>query len=69
MIWANPPDVILYARSSYYYNNMCIIYLFSNIIQILSIVLVFDPENCGKFAFTFHFLTLRHHVFRLRFHA
>ena len=27
MIWANPRDVILYARSSYYYNDMFIIYL------------------------------------------
>ena len=29
MIWANLRDVILYARSSYYY-NMFIIYLFSD---------------------------------------
>ena len=42
MIWANPRDVILYARTSYYYNNMSIIYLSSNIILILSIVLVFE---------------------------
>ena len=27
MIWANPQDLILYPRSSYYY-NMFIIYLF-----------------------------------------
>ena len=34
MIWANPREVILYARSSNYYNNMFIIYLFSDIILI-----------------------------------
>ena len=45
MICANPRDVILYARSSYFYDNMLIIYLFSDIILILKIVLVFNPEK------------------------
>ena len=66
MIWANPPDVILYAKSYYYYNNMFIIYLFSDIILILLIVLVFNPEKLQEtFAITLCFLTLCHHVFRL----
>ena len=47
---------------------MFIIYLFSDIILILLIVLVF---TAGTFAITLRFLTLRlrHYVFRLWFHA
>ena len=41
MIWAIPRDVMLYTRSSYYYNNMFITYLFSDFIN----VLVFNPEK------------------------
>ena len=28
VVWPRPRDVILYARSNYFYNNMFIIYLF-----------------------------------------
>ena len=35
----------MYARSSYSYNNMFITNLLSDIILILSIVLVFNPET------------------------
>ena len=33
MVWPHPRDVILYARSSYYYDNMFIICLFSDILS------------------------------------
>ena len=43
-------------RSICYYNNMFIIYLFSEIFRILSIVLVFNPEKIvGTFALTLSF--------------
>ena len=32
MVWPHPRDVILYARSSYYYDNMFIICPFSDIL-------------------------------------
>ena len=44
MIRANPQDVMLYNRSSNYYNNMFITYLFSDFIN----VLVFNPEKGGN---------------------
>ena len=33
MVWPHPRDVIQYVRSSYYYDNMFIICLFSNILS------------------------------------
>ena len=44
MVWPHPGDVILYARSSYFY-NICLLYTFFDIYLILSIVLVFNPEK------------------------
>ena len=35
MVWPHPRDVILYARSSYYYDNMFIICLFLTFFLIL----------------------------------
>ena len=70
MIWPHPRDVILYTRSSYYYDNMFIICLFSDILS--------DFKTCfgllfrkiaGTFSITLHFLTSRQQVFRLWFHA
>ena len=66
MVWPHPRDVILYARSSNYYDNMFIICLLSDIIS--------DFKTCsrkiaGTFAITLRFLTSRQHVFRLWFHA
>ena len=58
MVWPHPRDVILYARSSYYYDNMFIICLFLIFFLILKPVLVFNPEkNAGTFAITSCFLT------------
>ena len=45
MIWANPREVIQYARTSYYYNNMFIIYLYLTFFLILYIVFVFNLEK------------------------
>ena len=33
MVWPHPQDQILYARSSYYFDNMFIICLFSDILS------------------------------------
>ena len=45
MVWPHPRDMILYARSSYYFDNMFIICLFSEFFLILKPVLVFNPEK------------------------
>ena len=45
MVWPHPRDVIQYARSSYYYDNMFIICLFSDIPPDLNPVLVFNPKK------------------------
>ena len=45
MVWPHPRDVILYARSSYYYDNMFIICLFLIFFLILKPVLVFNLEK------------------------
>ena len=45
MVWPHPRDVILYARTSYYFDNMFIICIFSDILSDLKPVLVFNPEN------------------------
>ena len=44
MVWPHPQDVILYARSSYYY-DMFIICIFSDILSDFKTVLVFNPEK------------------------
>ena len=33
MVWPHPRDVILYARSSYYYDNMLIVCPFSDVLS------------------------------------
>ena len=45
MVWPHPRDVILYARSSYYYENMFIICLYLTFFLILKAVSVFNPEK------------------------
>ena len=46
MVWPHPRDVIQYARSSFYYDNMFIICLFFlTFFLILKPVLVFNPEK------------------------
>ena len=70
MVRPHPRDVILYVRSSYYYDDMFIICLLSDNFLILKPVLVFNPEKiAGTFAITLRFLTSRQHGFRLWFHA
>ena len=45
MVWPYPRDVILYARSSYFYNYMFFYIPFSDIILILFIVVGFSSEK------------------------
>ena len=47
MVWPHPRDVILCARSSYYYDNMFIICLFSDN---LSDFITCSRKNAGTFA-------------------
>ena len=60
MVWPHPRDGILYARSSYYYDYMSIICLFSDI---LSDFKTFSGHKsriiAGTFAITLRFLTSR----------
>ena len=69
MIWPYPQDVILYARISYYNNNMFIIYLFLILFWIYNMFWSLIQKIAGTFAITLRFLTLRHHVYCLWFHA
>ena len=70
MVWPHPLDVIQYARSSYYYDNMFIICLFSDFFSDFKTCLVFNPvKTGGTFAITLRFLASRQHVFRLWFHS
>ena len=70
MVWPHPQDVILYARSSYYYDNMFIICLFSDILSDFKTCFGLESRKiAGTFAITLRFLTSRQHVFRLWFHA
>ena len=63
MVWPHPRDVILYARSSYYYDNMFIICLFSDNLSDFKTCLVFlSRKNAGVFAITLLFLASRHHA-------
>ena len=59
MVWSHPRDVILYARSSYYYDNMFIICLFFS--DILS--------DCGNVCHNVTILDITSTCFRLCFHA
>ena len=57
MVWPHPRDVMLYARSSYYYDNMFIICLFSDFFfLILKPVLVFNPKKCRNVGHNVTFL-------------
>ena len=67
MVWPHPREVILYPRSSYYYDNKFIICLSLTFFLILKPVLVFNPKKLRSL--TLRFLTSRQHVVRLWFHA
>ena len=70
MVWPHPRDVIQYARSSYYYDNMFIKCLFSDMLSDLKICFGLKSRKiAGTFAITLRFLTSRQHVLRLWFHA
>ena len=59
MICANPRDMILYARSSYYYNNMFIICLFPTYFSDFINCFRLYQEKCGNVChyITFHDVT------------
>ena len=70
MVWPHPRDVILYARSSYFYDNMFIICLFSDILTDFKTCFGLSSRTiAGTFAITLRFLPSRQYVFRLWFHA
>ena len=70
MVWPHPRDVILYARSSYYYDNMFIICLFSDILSDFKACFGLKSRKiAGTINITLRFLTSPPHVFRLWFHA
>ena len=47
MVWPHPGDVILYARSSYYYDNMINICFFSDILSDFKACFwSLIPKNC-----------------------
>ena len=56
MLWPHPRDVIMYARSSYYCDNMFIICLFSDILSDFKTCLVLNPEKCGNVCHNVTFL-------------
>ena len=56
MVWPHPPDVILCARSSYYFDNMFIICLFSDILSDFKTCFgLSSRKNVGTFAITLRF--------------
>ena len=68
MVWPYPRDGILYARSSYYYDYMFIICLFSDILSDFKTCFGLKSRKiAGTFAITLRFLTSRQHVFCLWF--
>ena len=57
MVWPHPQDVILYPRSSYYYDNMFInIYLFSDILSDFKMFWSLIPKNCRNVCHNVTFL-------------
>ena len=70
MVWPHPRDVILYARSSYYYDNMFIICLLSDILSDFKTCFGLKSQKiAGTFAITLRFLTSRQRILCLWFHA
>ena len=70
MVWPHPRDMILYARSSYYYDNMFIICLFPDILSDFKTCFGLKSRRiAGTFAIMLRILTSRQHVFPLWFHA
>ena len=70
MVWLHLRDVILYARSSYYYDTMFIICLYSDILSDFKTYFgLLSQKIAGTFVITLRFLTSRQHVFCPWFHA
>ena len=57
MVWPHPRDVILYARSSYYFDNLFIICLFSDILSdFKNLFWSLIRKNCGNVCHNVTFL-------------
>ena len=70
MVWPHLRDVILYDRSSYFYDNMFYHMPFSDILSDIKTCFgLYSRKIVGTFAITLRFLTSHHHVFRFRFDA
>ena len=66
MVLPHPRDVILYARSSYFYDSMFIICLFSDIFSDFKTYFGLESRKiAGTVAITLRLLTSRQQVFRL----
>ena len=62
MLWPHPREVILYARSSYYYDKMFIICLFSDILSNLKTCFGLSSRKiAGTFAIPLRFLMSHQH--------
>ena len=59
MVWPHPRDVILYARSTSFYDNMFIISLFLTFFLILKPVFVFNPEDLRE-RLPYRYVSWRH---------
>ena len=62
MVWPHPQDVILYARSSYYYDNMFILCLFRTFFLILKPIFTLVNVNAPVVATTSWWLHFSTHV-------
>ena len=60
--WPHAQDVILYTRSSYFYDNMFIICLFLTFYLNLKHVWTLIPKNCGNVAITLRFYVSWRHI-------
>ena len=69
MLSPHPRDVILFARSSYYYDNMLIICLFLTFFLILKPVWSLTPKNGGNVCDNVTFPNVTSTNSRLWFHA
>ena len=58
MVWPHPQDVILYARSNYFYNDMCFIFIFYlTFFSFYKVFLSLIQKNCGNVC---HYVLSRH---------
>ena len=69
MIWANPRDMILYASSSYNYNNMFVICLFPTLFWFCKLLWSLIQKNCENVCHNVTFHDVTSSYFRRWLHA